>query len=231
MLFFIVAVNIQSQTFPAPIYSRPGISPAVLLDPEDDQLNPNLIHVVILGDGYQVINSSGLINDIFYKFDNKGPSDVGPSGIINPIYSLPPYGGPVYGTGDAEDFIDELIGDLTRTNFPGITPYKEYRDYFRFYRVLYNSPNGNGIGHPYALNSALAISCDPLPPVGSSTETFWGSSFDFCETHRAISCNYDKVDDFLDIYFPGLREQEKVFVIVLTNYGGDAGGASRRSVM
>jgi len=47
MSVFLFINNCRSQIFPAPNYSRPGISPAAQLDPEDDQLNPNLISAYI----------------------------------------------------------------------------------------------------------------------------------------------------------------------------------------
>jgi len=221
----------EDHDFPAPIYSNPPLIPEndlLISNPSSDQLNPNFIHVVILADGYRILNefSNSALYDInnytqltlgsteghlFQQFDNS-PTNYG-------LFALSGEGEieNFDGAGEANNIIDFMVGNSARS-LNGISPYKEYKDYFKFYKVLYNSEE-NGIGHPNADGSQNStINCDdlaPNPPLNRST--FWGNEFDFCNTHRAIKADYDKIDCFIDKYFSSLAAQEKVFVIVLSN--------------
>lgn len=220
--------------FPAPIYSNPQLIPEnelLISNPSSDQLNPNLIHVVILGDGYNILNeeySAASIYEVtnndqlstkivdgqnialFKLFDNT----VTNFGLFNLL------GTPLInfeGAGEANNVIDFMIGNADR-NLAGITPYKEYKEYFKFYKVLYNSQQ-NGIGHPNAdgsMNSTVA--CDEATVnAPANMSTFWGNELDFCNIHRAIKADYSKIECFIDKYFSALAAQEKVYVIVLSN--------------
>ncbi len=69
----------------------------------------------------------------------------------------------------------------------------------------------------------------PLIPNNSSIP-FWGSSYDFCDIHRALSCDFGKVDEFLDTFFPTLTntypDNSNVFVIVLPKTSEYSGAAN-----
>lgn len=224
----------EDHDFPAPIYSNPQIFPESDLlnsNPTSDQLNPKLIHVIILGDGYKILNdsysssalyevvnsdqlSSTLIGganvEVFRLFDNVETN----YGLFNlegdPLIDFSGYG-------EANNLIDFMTGNSDR-NLEGISPYKEYRDYFRFYKVLYNSEE-NGIGHPNSNGVMSSISCDNPGTSNAPLDkrTFWENEFDFCNTHRAIKANYNKIDCFINKYFSALAAQGRVFVVVLSN--------------
>ncbi|MEX1187825.1 MAG: M64 family metallopeptidase [Bacteroidia bacterium] len=257
-----------SQTFEAPFFSFPFIQPAADLvneDPSAKQLDPNKIHLVVLGDGYNVIDEVHPENGLLpaggplsitqlNRFFNSNITEVEENEYG--FYEI--YNGSVddidyIDQGDSEDFLDYLFGDELRSanelqtgHWLGYTPYKQYSSYFNTYRVLYNSNNGNGIGHPYAVDlnnfntsggdqpevpncessnttnpSCITPLTTAFPNFENQVATFWSSNLDFCNSHRAISVDYDKIDNFIDVYFPNVP----VFVIVLVNtnhYGGAA---------
>lgn len=251
IFIFLFSYGIEAQVDYA--FSYPGILPASDLassNPTSPQLDPNKIHLVILGDGYHVYDEiiagqyeltefpvsnplgSGNGVPIINRFFNKDIGNNYLGRIGNYEYTTNGSMGSV--CGDAEDVLDYIFGyngPLPRPgsvngNYSGYTPFKEYKHFFNTYRVLFNSesalPNlNNGIGHPKYINNNLIVTCEPgttatsvVAPL-SSYQSYWESKFDFCDSHAALSCNYDKISDFINEYFPNVP----VFVIVIANTG------------
>ncbi|MFM2284675.1 MAG: hypothetical protein RLZZ543_172 [Bacteroidota bacterium] len=186
-VFNVQLLNSQSEVEYA--FSYPGIIPAAELqisNPSADQLDPNKIHLVILGDGYHVYDVEGTVGDEVYnttlfsstgtplpiinRFFNKSTED----GYLGRITDYSSVSLPNNAQGDAEDVLDYIFGydgtgirpGSANGNYSGFSPFKEYKHFFNTYRVLFNSENSpadmnNGIGHPKYTNNNLTITCEP----------------------------------------------------------------------